>query len=235
MELSKRLEAIAAHVPKGSKLADIGTDHGYIPIYLAEKGQIDKAIAMDINAGPLAKAASNIHAYHLEDHVAVRLSDGLSELAPGEVDCVIIAGMGGKLIKKMLVDSMQKVNTYNRFIVSPHTDLALVRKTMMDLNIHIIDEDMVKDDNHYYTILIATTNKDEVMVLPYSRNENPLYFVYGKCLILKKHPLLLEKLTHENARDYKLIQELQQNGVINRISELEHDIKMRDKVISWMQ
>lgn len=235
MELSKRLEAIASHVPEGSVLADVGTDHGYIPIELASKGRIKKGIAMDINAGPLAKAASNIHAYHLDDKVAVRLSDGLLEVAPGEVDCVIIAGMGGKLIKKILVDSMQKLNTYNRYIISPHTDLALVRKAMMDLNIHIIDEDMVKEDDHYYTILIATTNKDEVMILPYSRNENPLYFVYGKCLILKKHPLLMEKLTRENTRDYALIEELKHKGVINRISELEHDIKVRDKVISWMK
>ena len=102
MELSKRLQAVAGLVTAGSRLADIGTDHAYIPIYLARSGKIPEAVAMDVNRGPLERAEENIRAYELEDRIKTRLSDGFSALEQGEADSAVIAGMGGGLMSRIL-------------------------------------------------------------------------------------------------------------------------------------
>ena len=235
MEISKRLEWIASYVQPGDRVADIGTDHGYIPIYLAQNNISPKVIAMDINFGPLEKAKNNIAAYHQEDKVEVRLSNGLMTLDEDEVDCVIICGMGGRLIDQILRESKEKLHTYKRWIISPHKDIEIVRKTLLELGVAIIDEDMIYEDGHYYTLISAITDTKDVAYLPYSPNENPLYFVYGKCLVTKKHPLLMEQLEMKNTRDTQLIFILKEKGIINRIAELEHDIAIRKKVIKWMQ
>ena len=95
MKLSKRLETVASFVPKGSNIADIGTDHGYVPIYLVREGQAEHAVAMDVRKGPLERARAHVEAAGLGSRIDVRLSDGLAGLKPGEADCVVIAGMGG--------------------------------------------------------------------------------------------------------------------------------------------
>ncbi len=235
MELSKRLKWIASFVQDGERVADIGTDHGYIPIYLAERNLASKVIAMDINFGPLEKAKNNVLAHHQEDKIEVRLSNGLMTLNEGEVECVIIAGMGGRLIEEILRESKEKLKSYKRFIISPHKDIDCVRKAMLELGVAIIDEDMIYDDGHYYTVLVGVTDTKDRMYLPYSPNENPLYFVYGKCLITKKHEILMEQLKMKNERDLQLIKILREKGIINRIAELEHDIAIRKKVIKWME
>ena len=95
MELSKRLQAVADLVTEGASVADIGTDHGYIPIYLIEHHIAEKVIALDINRGPLERARMHIVGHGLKEKIETRLSDGLEKVLPGEVDTMIAAGMGG--------------------------------------------------------------------------------------------------------------------------------------------
>ena len=102
MELSKRLRMNASFVTPGNRLADVGTDHGYIPIALVQTGKVSRAIAMDINKGPLERAALHIREQHLEDRITTRLSDGMTALKEGEADTVLIAGMGGALTVHIL-------------------------------------------------------------------------------------------------------------------------------------
>ena len=102
MKLSKRLETIASFVPEGSRIADIGTDHGYIPIHLVQEGKAKHASAMDVRKGPLLRAQSHIQEAGLIDAIEVRLSDGLLKLEKDEADCVVIAGMGGELMIPIL-------------------------------------------------------------------------------------------------------------------------------------
>lgn len=102
MMLSKRMQAVADLVPEAACLADIGTDHGYLPIRLVQKGRVRRAIAMDVNAGPLDRASGHIEECGLGERIATRLSDGLTELGPGEADVVLIAGMGGPLTVRIL-------------------------------------------------------------------------------------------------------------------------------------
>ena len=102
MELSKRLTKVASLVTEGASVADIGTDHGYIPIYLIENQIAARAIALDINKGPLERARMHIVGHGLKGQIETRLSDGLKEVKPGEVDTMIAAGMGGGLVIKIL-------------------------------------------------------------------------------------------------------------------------------------
>ena len=103
--IDKRLEAIASRVRRGCRLADIGTDHAYLPIYLMQRGICERVIAVDINESPLAVAAQNINKANLQDKIALRLGSGLSVLAPDEVDDIVIAGMGGVLFANLLADA----------------------------------------------------------------------------------------------------------------------------------
>ena len=105
MELSKRLYAVAGLVTEGASVADIGTDHGYVPIYLVKNKIASKVIAMDINKGPLERARMHIIGHGLKGQIETRLSDGLKMVNPGEVDAMIAAGMGGALVIKILEDS----------------------------------------------------------------------------------------------------------------------------------
>ena len=93
MKLSKRLETVASFVPKGSNIAEIGTDHGYVPIYLVREGLAEHAVAMDVRKGPLERAKAHVAEAGLENRIDVRLSDGLTGLKPGEADCVVIETM----------------------------------------------------------------------------------------------------------------------------------------------
>ena len=107
MELSKRLKTVAAAVTPGHRVADVGTDHGYIPIYLVERGLCPAACAMDVNRGPLARAEEHIRQEGLSDRIGVRLSDGLEKLSPEETDTVVISGMGGELICRILREGVR--------------------------------------------------------------------------------------------------------------------------------
>ena len=128
MELSKRLAAVAALVDAGSRPADIGTDHAYIPIWLVEEGICQKAFAMDVGKGPLERAREHITGHGLGNYIETRLSDGLGALAPGEADCMIAAGMGGNLIIKILEEGCSVLEEMSTCILQPQSELAKVRK-----------------------------------------------------------------------------------------------------------
>lgn len=102
MKLSKRLEMVASFVGIQAQIADVGTDHGYIPIALVEQKLVKKAIAMDIKPGPLERAREHIRQYGLQEKIETRLSDGVKQLSVGEADTVIIAGMGGELVLSLI-------------------------------------------------------------------------------------------------------------------------------------
>ena len=128
MELSKRLYAVAGLVTEGASVADIGTDHGYVPIYLVKNKIASKVIAMDINKGPLERARMHIIGHGLKGQIETRLSDGLKNLEPGEVDAFIAAGMGGGLVIKILEDSKEVVEQLKFAVLQPQSEIAKVRK-----------------------------------------------------------------------------------------------------------
>lgn len=193
IKLSKRLQALAALVPCGQKAADIGTDHGLLPGYLIKAGISPLVIAVDVKKGPLEAAEKNIFLYQVQDQVDLRLGDGLTVLAPGEVETVIIAGMGGGTIRDILNGSPQVVESLKRLVLQPMNGAAIVRKWSQDKGWAIVTEDLVSEEGRIYEIIVLEKGKAKLKPLSAMEME------YGPFLIQNRHPLLLNLLEKELA------------------------------------
>lgn len=230
MKLSDRLQAVASFVTPGLRVADIGTDHGYIPIYLTEQGIIPYAIAMDINKGPILRAQENIKENGLEKLIETRLSNGFDKLEPGEADCAVIAGMGGELITNILNNGRNVVDGLKELVLSPHSEVWLVRKYLHNNDFKIIDEKMIIDEGKFYTIIKVVKGKDEI----YSEED----YMYGKILIEKKDEVLMKYICKEYNKVEKIFENIRKNGTDNtksRISELEKEKEMLTNVINKLE
>ena len=126
IQISRRLQSVAFFVQEGKVLADVGCDHGYIPIYLLQKKKIKKAIAMDINQGPLMRAKEHIQEWGLENYIDTRLSDGVGALKPDEVQSVVIAGMGGPLMEKILTEGEEVLKTVTELVLRPQSEMDIL-------------------------------------------------------------------------------------------------------------
>jgi len=146
MQLSLRLKTVADSVTGGSRVADVGCDHAYIAIHLAENNIAPRVIAMDVNKGPLSKARDNIELRGLKDRIETRLSDGLARLTPGEADTVVIAGMGGALMARILTDGETDLNEVKELILQPQSEIFLVRRYLHENGYRIESEKMEKED-----------------------------------------------------------------------------------------
>ena len=152
MILDSRLKAVADFVPINSRVADIGTDHGYLAIELINRGIASHVIASDKNSGPLEAAKNNIKAAELESKIDIRLSDGLKEINKDEVDVIVIAGMGGALICDILNDSPEITEAVNKIILQPMNAVDKVREWAVANDWHIEDEDLAEVDDIIYEI-----------------------------------------------------------------------------------
>ena len=200
MELSKRLYAVAALVTEGASVADVGTDHGYIPIYQIQEKIASRVIAMDINKGPLERARIHIEEQGLSDRIETRLSDGTQALVPGEADTLITAGMGGGLVIHILEEGKDVINQMKTCILQPQSEIDKVRRYLTQEHFLIVDEDMVEEDGKYYPILKVEHGESET----YEEYE----FYYGKKLLEKKHPVLRDFLLRECAIQEKILKQL---------------------------
>lgn len=152
-KLSIRLSSVAALVNQDAAIADIGTDHGYIPVYLLKNNIIKSAVASDINEGPLESCRRLVSEYELNDKVRVILSNGLDKLNEKDFDTVIIAGMGGELISEIL--SKKDYIKSKRLILQPMTHGEIVKKFLYDNGFEIDKDFIVKDGKHNYNIFDA--------------------------------------------------------------------------------
>ena len=153
LALQPRLHAIADKIAPGARLVDVGTDHGYLPIYLIQQGMISSAIATDIGEGPLDHARHTAARYGLSHQVTFRLCDGLAAVSPEEVDTVVIAGMGGETIAGIL-DAVpwSKEKT---LVLQPMTRAEWLRPWLTHNGYQILDESLVEDKGYIYPILQA--------------------------------------------------------------------------------
>ena len=219
MELSARLEAVVGMVTKGNRVCDVGCDHGYISIYLVKNGISPKVYAMDVNEGPLLRAKEHIRDYGYEEKIETILSDGLISLEDRESDALVCAGMGGRLVIKILTEGMEKVQKMKELILQPQSEIHLVRAFLRKQGFYIDKEDMVYEDGKYYPMMHVLVKTDKY------NEENLLFDKFGPNLLSKKHPVLKEYLCYtKNTLDEiekKLKAEEQTDKIINRISELE--------------
>ena len=184
--LDERLAAVAAFVPLGARLADIGTDHAKLPLTLAAAGKIAHAIAVDVNEGPFEAARRAVQAAGLAQTVEVRLGDGLAALVPGEVDSVAVAGMGGSLISRILTDGAAVLQAVETLVLQPQSDAAELRDWIYDNGWHIAEESLVRAGGRLYEILLARRGKKE--------KPEPILLEIGPCLWQKKPPRLKEHI-----------------------------------------
>ena len=165
MELSPRLAAIAARVPPGFRLADIGTDHAYLPAYLLLEGTIPSAVASDVNRGPLDRGRETARQAGVEEKVDFRLSDGLNGLEANEADVIVIAGMGGELIARILSEAPW--TREKLLLLQPMTAQPELRRWLNGNGYRIEGEAVVREGQKLYVILTVRGGTDE----PYSPGE----------------------------------------------------------------
>ncbi len=146
MQISKRLEAVASFVEQGSVIADVGCDHGYIPIYLYQKGMIPKAIAMDVNKGPLERAGIHIREYGLGEYINDPPFRWRPCIKTNEADSVVIAGMGGALMEKIIEEGEETLKSVSYLILQPQSELAHFRRFSSQKGYCIEQEKMVLED-----------------------------------------------------------------------------------------
>lgn len=191
MLLSERLTRIAGFVPKGSVVADIGTDHALLPIYLILQKISPRAIACDLCTGPLETARANVILYGVEKSVEIRQGDGLESLNPGEAGVIVISGMGGAKITDILSPSPTVLDAAGRLILQPQSGAGILRRWLFNHGWTIIDEDLLLEHERFYEIIIAEHSPDPGLKI--SRKEEELLDI-GPCLVEKKHPLLVSLL-----------------------------------------
>jgi tRNA (adenine22-N1)-methyltransferase len=227
MNLSERLISIAKFIPKCRCLADIGTDHGYIPIYILLNNISEKAIAGDIKKGPVAIAKKNISSYKLEDKIETRIGSGLSVLKKSEADVILIAGMGGNLIADIIEEHLDIASAADCLILQPVQYPEVLRKYLSKANFVILDEELANEGNKYYHIIKAKKGIG-------NEYEKEVYYYTGLSLIKKRHPLLIKYLNHKIHRINIIIKELLNSNNIERRNEL---VKLKDEfeeVVKWL-
>lgn len=230
MKLSNRLLSIVNFVPKNSIVADIGTDHGYIPVYLIENKISKKVIGTDISKGSLDKIIQFIKDKKLQDKIDTRLGDGLETIKPYEVDTVIIAGMGGLLIRDILQKQKGVTHSIVNFILQPMVASKELRQYLIENNFEIVNEDLIKEDNKYYEVIYAKTGKSFV--------DKEIYYEISSVLLENKHPLLKEFVENKIKASEKIRKELEGLGTDKskeRYDELTKEINDYKEVLEQIE
>lgn len=159
IRLQPRLACLAACVAQGARLADIGTDHGYLPIHLLQQGRISHAIASDLRPGPLEHAMRSARSYGIGDEMEFRLCNGLEAIAPDEVDTIVIAGMGGELIIKLLQAAPWTKERALTILLQPQTKADLLRAWLAEEGYRFLEEHLVRDKGTLYAVMSVTAGK----------------------------------------------------------------------------
>lgn len=231
--LSSRLQSVADFVTKGSVLVDVGCDHGYLPIYLIETGHIPRAIAMDVNLGPLQHAAEHIDRAGLGDYIETRLSDGLKGLQPGEAESLVIAGMGGALTVRILSDTPEVWQKMREVILQPQSEIEAVRRYLYDAGFYIVRESMVEEDGKYYMMMrgiskTAAETQDGSVIS--ESGMTAAYYRYGGCLIRQRNPVLLRYLEKSRrqleAIRQNLLRQEQTESIALRLQEVQEKLSV---------
>ena len=205
---------MASMVTTGGILADIGTDHAYVPIALVQRQKIKGAIAMDINEGPLARAQEHIRAARLEEYIQTRLSDGAEALLPNEADSILIAGMGGELI------------------LQPQSEIHKVREYLRRHQYKIEDEDMVCEEGKYYPMMRAVKTEQDETWNRLNDQTIAVCDIYGPLLLRNGNPVLRRFLVRQHGQLTQILQTLEaqkeSEQIIRRIAEVQEKLQQNE-------
>ncbi len=225
IKLSHRLQAVARYVTPGARVADIGTDHGYLPVYLVVSDLSPRVIATDRGKGPLAAAGQLVSLLSLDTQVDLRLGDGLAVLQPGEVEVICIAGMGGMAIRDILAEGMAVARTARRLVLQPQRNVPAVRHFLAENGWRIVAEDLAEDDGFYYEVIVAEPGE---MALSEMEAE------FGPLLLAEGHPLLEDFLRLRQADLTRLLESMAANNspeALRRKQQLQDELARVAEVI----
>lgn len=220
MELSSRLMKIAKMVDPCASIADVGTDHAFIPIYLVKNGICSSAIASDINEGPINKAKNNILFENLQNKIKCIKSEGLMHLLPYEIDCVVIAGMGGNLTRDIIEERPEVFKSLKFAILNPAQNVEILRKYIYKSGFDIIDEDLCIDENVFYEII-------KVRYANHPKEIDSIYYEVSQVLLQKKHPLIGAFIERKLYQNKEILNAIKENSPLAVKRRQEINIKIR--------
>lgn len=235
MILSKRLQAVADMVKPCSVAADIGCDHAHVSIYLCKSGLAGKVIACDVAKGPLVMAAGNVRDAGMEAKVELRLADGLMGLARGEADTIIIAGMGGRLMTRIIDDGIDRIREGCVMVLSPQSDIPQFRRFLHEKGFVFDGEEMILEDGKFYLIMRvimknAKKTHEEIM--------SDIDYEYGRLLLNSSNKTLLKYLQKEQENLLKILSNIETDNSTdrtnNRAKELEEKLKLNKKALRFL-
>lgn len=230
-KLSNRLETVAKYVPKGAKLADIGSDHAYLPCHLAKNNAISFAIAGEVAVGPYQSAQRNVQLEGLTDIISVRLGDGLAVVEPDEAECITIAGMGGSLIATILEAGKEKLGSVRRLILQPNISAISIRKWFLENDWELISEEIIEEDEKIYEVLVGEKGDPKK---PYGINlEKGMLF--GPFLLQRKEEAFIKKWSMEMRNWLRIYEQLEgappSQETLEKKQELKEKIKLVGEVL----
>ena len=226
--LSARLACVASLVPAGARVADIGSDHAYLPAALVLDGKIDFAIAGEVVKGPYENAVREIKDHQLEGQVIPRLADGLAAIEPADkVDTITIAGMGGSLIASILEKDKNKLTGIKRLVLQPNVGESQLREWLMNNYYQIMNEKIIEEDNHIYEIIVA---EPSVVLFRYSKYE----LDFGPFLLENKGPVFRKKWQEYLQREAHVIDQMQkaQQPPVKKINEINEFLSQVKEAIA---
>jgi len=226
LHLSKRLETVVQFIPKDAKLADIGSDHAYLPCYAYIRGYITTAIAGEITEGPLRSAKEQVRKTGLEHVISVRKGDGLEVIQPNEVDCITIAGMGGTLIKNILDRGKEKLVGVKRLILQPNVGAHVVREWLLEHDWELIAERIIEEDGRIYEILVAEKGEGK---RPYDSLEAGL--LLGPFLMKERSSIFTKKWQLEMNQWKKILKQLEENATTVEAKEKKRELERRINIV----
>lgn len=235
IKLSHRLQKIADLIQPGETVADIGTDHGFLPMALWEAGISPHVILSDINSGPLEKARENIVKYFPETEFDVRLGSGLSAIHPGEVDAVVIAGMGGLLISEILGEDLDKTCTFKRIILQPRNAQDKLRAWLRGNGFSIYDESLVREGKYLCEIIAVLPGNAEYCPGNESdlTGESEMDLEISPVLFKKQDPLLVEFIENKIRIEKKILSAViggAEKNKYEKVERTEYRIKLLEEL-----
>ncbi len=205
-KLSKRLTRVTSYVPKGSILADIGSDHAYLPCYAVKEGIVEKAIAGEVVEGPFQSALNQVRESKLEDSISVRKGNGLEVISSGEVTAITICGMGGSLITSILENGKSKLSGRETLILQPNIGSQFIRKWLIAEGWELIAEEILEEDEKIYEILVAEKGEplNSYQGMPFEAAE-----LMGPFLLKEKNSIFMKKWTMELVHWNKILKQIE--------------------------
>ena len=238
VELSARMQALVNMVTPGSIVCDVGCDHGWVSIYLVQQKIAPKVYAMDVRSGPLERAKEHIAEYQLDSYIETRLSDGLTNLQAGQADCMICAGMGGPLMRRILTEGRTKARAMKELILQPQSDWPLFRRFLREEGYQTIQENMIYEDGKYYPMVkVIPVNPAEVFVAS-TEEEQELWDSFGELLLKERNAVLKQYLNFSEKHVRELLRHLGTQGgtrAEERVVELEKELCILQKAKAYVE